>query len=68
MKKQSDEYTVNYTNILIDQQVGVTAKLDSLGRFHAKIPALNPVEVFNDWGRTFVRTTLEAGKTYFLSL
>lgn len=66
MKKQSDEYTVNYTNILIDQQVGVTAKLDSLGRFHAKIPALNSVEVFNDWGRTFVRTTLEAGKTYFL--
>ncbi len=66
MKKYSDEYTVNYTDMLRDQQAGVTAKLDSLGRFHAKIPALNSVEVFNDWGRTFVRTTLEAGKTYFL--
>ena len=58
------EYT--YENFLTDEQESVHADLDSLGRFSVKIPVLNSTEFRCDWRRCFLRTMLEAGKTYFM--
>ena len=53
-------------NLYTGEQESAYADLDSLGRFCVKIPVVNSTEFFCDWRRCFMRTMLEAGKTYFL--
>ena len=53
-------------NLYTAEQESAYADLDSLGRFCVKIPVVNSTEFFCDWRRCFMRTMLEAGKTYFL--
>lgn len=53
-------------NIFTGSQTDHVADLDSLGRFTIKIPIINSSEFFCDWGRCFVRTMFEPGKTYFM--
>ena len=64
--KQMKTFEFGMGNLFTDKQESVYANLDSLGRFSVKIPVLNSTEFFCDWSRCFLRTMLEAGKTYFL--
>ena len=64
--KQLKTFELGYTDFLTDDQTSAYADLDSLGRFTVKIPVLNSTEFRCDWRRCFIRTMLEAGKTYFL--
>ena len=66
LKNLGNEYEVGITNIFTDKQIDYVAKIDSLGRFVAKIPLLNSSEMFFDWDRTYIRTLFEPGETYFL--
>lgn len=60
--------TFNFGNVnpFDEEEKDIYANLDSMGRFTIKIPVINSSEFFCDWGRCFVRTILEPGKTYFL--
>ncbi|MBO5585847.1 MAG: TlpA family protein disulfide reductase [Bacteroidaceae bacterium] len=64
--KQLKTFELMYTDFLTDEQTSAYADLDSLGRFTVKIPVLNSTEFRCDWRRCFIRTMLEAGKTYFM--
>lgn len=64
--KQLKTFELGYTDFLTDDQTSAYADLDSLGRFTVKIPVLNSTEFRCDWRRCFIRTMLEAGKTYFM--
>ena len=64
--KKDKRFEIGYQNFYTDSQETVYADLDSLGRFTAKFPLLNSSEFFMDWGRCFIRTMLEPGKTYFM--
>ena len=64
--KQLKTFDFGYENIYTDEHQSVSADLDELGRFIAKIPVLNSTEFFIDWERCFVRTMFEPGKTYFM--
>ena len=64
--KQLKTFELMYTDLLTDDQTSAYADLDSLGRFTVKIPVLNSTEFRCDWQRCFLRTMLEAGKTYFM--
>lgn len=64
--KQMKTFEFGYTDFLTDEQTSAYADLDSLGRFTVKIPVLNSTEFRCDWRRCFIRTMLEAGKTYFM--
>lgn len=61
-----NSYNVNFTNPITGEEVNVFGKMDSLGRFVVKVPMPNSFEAFFDWDRTFIRTILEPGETYFL--
>ena len=61
-----NSYKVNFTNPITGEDVNVFGKMDSLGRFVVKVPMPNSFEAFFDWDRTFIRTILEPGETYFL--
>ncbi|MBO4596509.1 MAG: TlpA family protein disulfide reductase [Bacteroidaceae bacterium] len=61
-----NSYNVNFTNPITGEDVNVFGKMDSLGRFVVKVPMPNSFEAFFDWDRTFIRTILEPGETYFL--
>lgn len=64
--KSLKTFEFTYENFFTDKQESVHADLDSLGRFTMKIPVLNSTEFRCDWSRCFLRTMLEAGKTYFM--
>ena len=64
--KQMKTFEFGHTDFLTDDQTSAYADLDSLGRFTVKIPVLNSTEFRCDWQRCFLRTMLEAGKTYFM--
>ncbi len=64
--KKDRKFGLGYQNFYTDLQETVFADLDSLGRFTAKFPLMNSSEFFIDWGRCFIRTMLEPGKTYFM--
>ena len=66
MKDTGRAYEVSYENLFSGKQESSYNKMDSLGRFTIKIPMLNSSEVYADWKRTFIRTLLEPGETYFL--
>lgn len=59
-------FEFSHYNFITGKNQDAYADLDTLGRFSVKIPVLNSLEIFGDWGRCFVHTMLEAGKTYFL--
>ncbi len=64
--KKDRKFGLGYQTFYTDLQETVFADLDSLGRFTAKFPLMNSSEFFIDWGRCFIRTMLEPGKTYFM--
>ena len=64
--KSLKSFEISYENFFTPMEESVHADLDSLGRFTAKIPVLNSTEFFLDWGRSFIITVLEPGKTYFM--
>ena len=64
--RQSKQFRFGTENLFTDKNESVYAVLDEQGRFSVKIPVLNSTEFFCDWGRCFVRTMLEPGKTYFM--
>ena len=64
--RKDKKFGLGYQNFYTDNQEHVYADLDSLGRFTAKFPLVNSSEFFCDWGRCFIRTMLEPGKTYFM--
>ena len=66
MKDEGRAYEVMIEDLFTDKQTSSYDKMDSLGRFVIKIPLLNSSEMFADWKRTFIRTLLEPGETYFL--
>ena len=66
MKSRGDEYEIIYCNIFTGKEENYIARLDSLGRFVAKIPVLNSTEFYFDWNRTYIRTMLEPGETYLM--
>lgn len=63
---KSEYYGVGYTDIFTDEDVTTTCKLDSIGRFMVKIPVRNSSDCYMDWEKTFIRTCIEPGETYFL--
>ena len=64
--KKDKKFEIGYQNFYTDSQETVYANLDSLGHFRAKFALVNSSEFFIDWGRCFIRTMLEPGKTYFM--
>ena len=64
--KRGKQFEISYQDYYTDSENTVSADLDSLGRFTAKFPLLNSSEFFMDWGRCFVHTMMEPGKTYFM--
>ncbi|MDO4460969.1 MAG: thioredoxin-like domain-containing protein [Bacteroidia bacterium] len=62
--KSQKTINISYNEIISTSEKNVVADLDSLGRFKAKIPAINSTESFIDWGRCFMRNMFEAGKSY----
>ena len=64
--KRGNTFEFTVQNFFTDDEESVYADMDSLGRFTAKIPVLNSSEFYCDWGRSYINTILEAGKTYFM--
>ena len=64
--KNNKTFEFGYENFLTGNQESVHADLDEQGHFTVKIPVLNSTDFFCDWGRCFIETVLEPGKTYFL--
>ena len=64
--KQRRTFSFGYQDLLTDDQKSAHAELDEQGRFTVKIPVLNSTEFTIDWGRCFIRTMFEPGKTYFM--
>lgn len=64
MKNQP--FHLRVEDFFYDESVDYKAPLDSAGRFSIQIPLANSYEVFLDWGRCYLPTVLEPGKTYFL--
>ena len=67
-RMENFEYEVSLYDDIFggDRDTEVSSKVDALGRFEMKVPILNTAEAFIDWERTYIRTTLEPGETYFL--
>ena len=63
--KAGREFEVSFDNIFMDDQQKFYIKMDSLGRFTLRVPLVNSSQAYLDWGRSFVSTVLEPGKTYF---
>lgn len=66
LKDKGDVFDVYYENIFSDKQMSIPGKIDSLGRFVAKVPLLNSSMVIFDGNRTYIFTLFEPGETYFL--
>ena len=52
--------------MITDREEKYTTAIDSLGRFTLRFPVLNSHNVFIDWGRTTIWTSVEPGESYFL--
>lgn len=66
LRDKSEYYGVGYTDIFTGEDVTTTCKVDSIGRFTVKIPVRNSTGCYMDWEKTFIRTCIEPGETYFL--
>ena len=64
--KTQKQFGLSYQNYYTDKQETVEAELDESGHFTAQFPLVNSSEFFIDWGRCFIRTMFEPGKTYFI--
>ena len=64
--KSQKTFEISCENYLVGREQTVYADLDEQGRFSVKIPVLNSSEFYMDWGRCFINTMLEPGKTYFM--
>lgn len=64
--KSLNTFELSYNDIFTDNEVSNYGQLDSLGRFIVKFPLTNSSAFYCDWRRTFIRTMLEPGKTYFM--
>ena len=67
-RMENFEYEVSLYDAIFggERETEVSSKVDALGRFEIKVPILNTGEAFIDWNRTYIRTALEPGETYFL--
>lgn len=59
-------FEVVIPDMIKDKDIEFKSEIDSLGRFTLRFPVLNSHEVFIDWGRATISTSVEPGKTYFL--
>ncbi|MBO5641419.1 MAG: TlpA family protein disulfide reductase [Prevotella sp.] len=66
VKKHMLSFNFGYMDFLTGDSKKVHADIDEQGRFKVKIPVINSTEFFCDWKTCYVRTMLEAGKTYFM--
>ena len=66
LRRAPRTFSFAINDFFLNKTVSFDAQLDSLGRFSIKIPLANSSEFFCDWGRCFVHTMFEPGKTYFL--
>lgn len=58
-------FKVTCPNIFASDEYTRHAVIDSLGRFHLKMPLQNTSEAYFEWGPWYTRTILEPGKRYF---
>lgn len=66
IRNKGDYYELSYTDIFTGKDVETSCRIDSIGRFSMKIPVCNSTFCFMDWDKTFIRTCIEPGETYFL--
>lgn len=59
-------FEVSVPDMITDKEEKYTADIDSLGRFTLRFPVLNSHNVFIDWERSTIWTSVEPGETYFL--
>lgn len=59
-------FNVTVPDMIKGKEIKFDSEIDSLGRFTLRFPVLNTHNVFIDWGRTTIWTSVEPGKTYFL--
>ena len=59
-------FEVDVPDMITNNEEEYTTEIDSLGRFTLRFPVLNSHNVFIDWGRTTICTSVEPGETYFL--
>lgn len=59
------EFEVSTAGIFSKDELKVSGKIDSLGRFCVKVPVENTQQYYMDWRRSHVVTVLEPGETYF---
>ena len=59
-------FGVDVPDMITNNEEEYTTEIDSLGRFTLRFPVLNSHNVFIDWGRTTIWTSVEPGETYFL--
>lgn len=58
-------FKVTCPNIFASDEYTRHAVIDSLGRFHLKMPLQNTSEAYFEWGPWYTKTILEPGKRYF---
>ena len=56
-------FEVSVPDMITDREEKYTTAIDSLGRFTLRFPVLNSHNVFIDWGRTTIWTSVEPGET-----
>ncbi len=66
IRKKGNTYTVLIPDIIKRDQTSISCTIDSMGMFTLRIPLINSTECFMDWDKTFLRTFVEPGETYFL--
>lgn len=59
-------FEIAVPDMITQKEENFHSDIDSLGRFIIRFPVLNSHNVFIDWGRTTIWTTVEPGETYFL--
>lgn len=58
-------FKVTCANIFTAESYTYQAPIDSIGRFHLKMPLLNTSEAHFEWGPWYTNTFIEPGKSYF---
>lgn len=66
LMEKDKQFSVQYRNVLTENNETFAADMDSLGRFQLKFPLVNTAQFFIDWGRSNLILPFEPGETYFL--
>jgi len=62
----SKEFSAHATSLFTDKDISKSVSLDSLGRFTLRMPVENSIQLFTDWGRSYIPLFVEPNETYFL--